>query len=73
MDTVERVFLASGKTLVKLKSESVSYTHLQCGTVLSAIQTTLGEESEVDWHCSETRRAASLPEAARRVKQPLKV
>ena len=34
---------ASGKGAARLVSE-------QCGTVLSAIQTTLGEESEVDWH-----------------------
>ena len=39
----------------------------RCGTVLSAIQTTLGEESEVDWHFDKHPRLAireviALPE-----------
>lgn len=51
---------ASGKEAARLVSE-------QCGTVLSAIQTTLGEESEVDWHFDKHPRLAireviALPE-----------
>ena len=42
---------ASGKEAARLVSE-------QCGTVLSAIQTTLGEESEVDWHFDKHPRLA---------------
>ena len=51
---------ASGKEAARLVSE-------QCGTVLSAIQTTLCEESEVDWHFDKHPRLAvreviALPE-----------
>ena len=51
---------ASGMVAARLVSE-------QCGTVLSAIQTTLGEESEVDWHFDKHPRLAvreviALPE-----------
>ena len=53
---------ASGKEAARLVSE-------QCGTVLSAIQTTLGEESEVDWHFDKHPRLAvreviALPETS---------
>ncbi len=44
---------ASGKEAARLVSE-------QCGTVLSAIQTTLGEESEVDWHFDKHPRLAII-------------
>ncbi len=51
---------ASGKEAARLVSE-------QCGTVLNTIQTTLGEESEVDWQFDKHPRLAvreviALPE-----------
>ena len=50
---------ASGKEAARLVSE-------QCGTVLSAIQTTLGEESEVDWHFDKHPGDSRRGEAAAR-------
>ena len=59
---LQRLFYpaSSGKEAARLVSE-------QCGTVLSAIQTTLGEESEVDWLFDKHPRLAireviALPE-----------
>ena len=51
---------ASGKEAARLVSE-------QCGTVLNTIRTTLGEESEVDWHFDKhpwlaIREVIALPE-----------
>ena len=50
-----------------LRAEAARLVSEQCGTVLSAIQTTLGEESEVDWHFDKHPRLAireviALPE-----------
>lgn len=52
---------ASGKEAARFVSE-------QCGTVLNTIQTTLGEESEVDWQFDKHPRLAvreviALPES----------